>query len=114
MLEDLPANLRNYLINDPLWAAINARGVVSQLDTVSMQNYVETMMRVSDAIQDWVGQSSSGKNFIRSAKEKNIELRFSLISSTGTAVGEGNKMVESLSPRRVLDPFFWALELQSK
>lgn len=114
LIQDLPANLRNYLINDPLWAAVNARGAVSQLDTGSMQTYIETMMRVSDAIQDWVSQDYSGKTFIRLAEQKNIDLRFSLISSTGAAVGPDGKMVESLAPRRVLDPFFWALELQSK
>jgi hypothetical protein len=114
LIQELPANLRNYLINDPLWAAVNARGSVNQLDTLSMAAYVETMMRVSDAVQDWVGQDFSGKTFIRLAQQKNVDLRFSLISSTGTAVGEDGAMVESLAPRRVLDPFFWALELQSK
>lgn len=114
LLEELPANLRNYLINDPLWAAVNARGMVNQLDAGSMQTYIETMMRVSDAIQDWVSQDFSGKTFIRLAQQKNIDLRFSMISSTGTAVGTDGKMLESLAPRRVLDPFFWALELQSK
>lgn len=114
LIQDLPANLRNYLINDPLWAAVNTRGAVNQLDTLSMQAYIETMMRVSDAIQDWVSQDYSGKTFIRLAEQKNIDLRFSLISSTGAAVGADGAMIESLSPRRVLDPFFWALELQSR
>lgn len=114
LIQDLPANLRNYLINDPLWASVNARGAISQLDAVAMQNYIETMMRVSDAIQAWLNQDFSGRTFIRLAQQKNIDLRFSLISSTGTAVGADGAMVESLSPRRILDPFFWALELQSK
>jgi len=114
LIEDLPKNLRNYLINDPLWAAVNTRGAVPQMDNQSMQKYLETMKRVSDAIEAWIQQEAQGRTFVRLAKDKNIDLRFSLISSTGAAVDSSGSMLENLSPRRVLDPFFWAVELQSK
>lgn len=114
IMTDLPPNLRNYLINDPLWASINVRGYTKQMDAAAMQEYMETLKRVSDAIQDWIKQDAAGLAFVRMAHRNNIDLRFSIISSTGSDVGEDGNMQENLSPRRVLDPFFWALELQSQ
>ena len=114
IIQDLPANLRNYLVSDPLWAAVNTPGSVKQMDATAMQEYLETMGRVSDAIRDWIQRDASGKNFVRSAEDKNIEMRFSVISSTGAPVGEDGSMPVALAPRRVLDPYFWALELQSR
>jgi len=114
IIQNLPANLRNYLIKDPLWAAINTRGSVEQLDAAAMQEYLEIMGRVSEAISDWIQQEASGKAFVRLAEIKKIDIRFSLISSTGADVGEDKVMPVTLAPRRVLDPYFWALELQSR
>ena len=114
VIQDLPANLRNYLVSDPLWATVNTPGSAKQMGATAMQEYMETMGRVSDAIRDWIQRDASGKNFVRSAEGKNIETRFSLISSTGAPVGEDGSMLVALAPRRVLDPYFWALELQSR
>lgn len=109
---DLPADLRAYLINDPLWSAVNARGTSMMLDTAGMNQYVNTMEYISDRIREWVQEEAVGKNFLRLAERRNIDLRFSLISSTGEAVGAGNTLTSGLSPRRVLDPYFWAMEIQ--
>jgi len=114
IIQDLPANLRNYLVSDPLWAAVNATGDVKQMDATAMQEYMEIMGRVSDAIRDWIQRDASGKNFVRLAENKNIAMRFSLISSTGAPVSEDGSMPVALAPHRVLDPYFWALELQSR
>ncbi len=114
IIPDLPPNLRNYLVNDPLWAAVNSSGRVKQMDSMAMAEYLETMGRVSDFIRNWIQRDASGKSFVRWAEDKNIDLRFSLISSTGAAVNADGSMPEKLSPRRVLDPYFWALELQSR
>jgi hypothetical protein len=113
-IQNLPPNLRHYLINDPLWAAVNAQGHVAQMDALAMQEYIEIMGRVSETIRDWINQNATGRTFIRLADEKNIDMRFSLISSTGAEVSGDHKMLEQLAPRRVLDPYFWALELQSR
>jgi hypothetical protein len=73
------------------------------------------MGRVSDAISEWIQQRDPrGKVFVRLAQSENIEMRFSLISSTGSDVGEDGVLPVAMEPRRVLDPYFWALELQSK
>lgn len=114
IIRDLPANLRNYLVSDPLWAAVNSVDPVEQMNAATMQEYMEIMERVSNAIRDWIQRDASGKAFVRLAELRNIETRFSLISSTGAPVGEDGQMPVALSPRRVLDPYFWALELQSR
>lgn len=111
-IRDLPPELRAYLINDPLWAAINARGTTLTLDGDGMEEYIATMTSMSDVIRAWVNQDAVGKNFLRLAENRNIDLRFSLISSTGEAVSTNNRLATGLSPRRVLDPYFWALELE--
>ncbi len=114
LIPNLPLNLRNYLRQDPIWTAISRRGHVEQLDAYRMQAYMEEMERVSNAICDWVSEDASGANFIQLAKNRNIETRYSLISSTGADVSGNSGMLQNLAPRRVLDPYFWALELQSR
>lgn len=114
IIPNLPNNLRNYLVNDPLWAAINTTGSVVQMDARAMEQYLMVMQRVSDAIHDWIQESASGLAFVRLAKAHNIDLRFSIISSTGAPVDTDGTMPIAVAPRRVLDPYFWALELQSR
>ncbi len=111
IIDNLPDDLRNYIESDSLWAAVNEPGSSKQMDAAAMQEYLEIMGQVSDTIHDWIQQDASGKTFVRLAENKNIELRFSLISSTGAPVDADGPVV--IMPRRVLDPFFWALELQS-
>lgn len=114
LIPNLPTNLLNYLRTDPIWGAVNKPDFVEQMDAIAMQEYLEIMERVSDAIRDWIRKDASGENFVRFAESKNIEIRFSLISSTGSPVGKQGLAVEALAPRRILDPYFWALELQSQ
>ncbi|CAG0935145.1 hypothetical protein TFLX_03977 [Thermoflexales bacterium] len=114
LIPDLPPNLRQYLVSDPLWAAVNSSGSNREMNVAEMEEYMEVMSRVSGAIETWIQRDAAGKTFVRRAQERNIELRFSLISSTGAAVGADGTMPQTLEPRRVLDPYFWALELQSR
>ncbi len=113
-IHDLPVNLRNYLVSDPLWAAVSMPGFPEQMNATAMQEYLEIMGRVSDIIRDWIQQKAPGRNFVLLAESKNIDLRFSLISSTGAPVDENGSLPQALMPRRVLDPYFWAIELQSR
>lgn len=113
IIPNLPNNLRNYLVNDPLWAAVNSTGTVQQMDAQAMQEYITIMGRVSDNIRDWIKETASGLAFIRLAEAQNIDLRFSIVSSTGAPVNTDGTMPIAVAPRRVLDPYFWALDLQS-
>lgn len=111
-IHNLPPDLRSYLTNDPLWSAVNGYGGTFTLDKASMDQYIATMADISSRIRESMQHDATGKNFLRLAENRNINLRFSLISSTGQAVSSDNRLLAELAPRRVLDPYFWALELQ--
>jgi hypothetical protein len=114
-IPDLPSSLRAYLLSDPIGTAISTERQRVVLDDAGMTSYIDTMAAISDQIQKWVYDGSAhGKTFIRMAAQRKIELRFTLISSTGAAVQPGIGLMEQLAPRRVLDPYFWALEFQSE
>lgn len=111
--EELPANLQNYLVEDPILKAIITKTNFS-MDGSNMQEYMTRLKHVSRAIQDWISQDPPGQNLIRLAKNNNISLEFTVVSSTGRKAGNSGSMPVQLEPYRVLDPFFWALELQSR
>lgn len=110
-IRDLPANLRSYLISDPLWAAANTRGNRQIYTAPEMEKYLMKMQQISDEIRDWFAEDAVGKNFLRLAEQRRLDLRFSLVSSTGETVPNGQTPPTKLEPRRVLDPLLWALEL---
>lgn len=108
----LPKELRRYLIADPLWAAISRKSARPHLDERDMDQYVSYMQFASDQIRAWLQTDVTGRNMLRLAERHGIDLCFALISSTGEAATNGVLSIEHLAPRRVLDPYFWALELQ--
>lgn len=71
------------------------------------------MIQADEAIYGWVKQDVHGRNMLNLAQNSRIDLYFSLISSIGYAVRPGELLHNGLQPRRVLDPYFWALELQN-
>ena len=116
LIPDLPENINDYLISDTMWTEINSReyALKPQLDGQTMAEYVERMDRISQEIKTWIEYKvDGGITAVRLIKRKNIDVRFCVISATGQDVQEGLAEVQ-LRPRRVLDPFFWALEFQSK
>jgi hypothetical protein len=114
IFNELPSNLQNYLQTDPFSAALDNPQSVNPVNIAYMQEYMDKLGRVSEAIRDYVDQDSFGHNMIQFAKDNNILLRYSMISSTGKEVGKDNTLGSRVQPMRVLDPFFWTLELQSK
>jgi hypothetical protein len=89
--------------------AINASETIP-FTSEQMKEYVEKMKRVSITIDEWVQKDASGKVLVRLAGRKNIDLHFCITSSIGSVFDEA-EIIGGLSPRRVLDPLFWALEL---
>lgn len=108
----LPKELRRYLVADPIWAAVSGKGIVLDLDEQAMGEYVAYMDYMSRQIYVWLQSDVAGRNMLRLADRHGIDLRFALISSTGEAATKGALSIPCLAPRRVLDPYFWALELQ--
>jgi hypothetical protein len=113
--QGLPSNLRNYLMEDAIWSTIDSNKRASPLDNVRVAEYLERMQRVSDDIRHWIRTDRKhvpgGANFVNLIDDYNIDARFTMMSATGGEIEQGGV---SISPRRVLDPFFWALEFQSR
>ena len=106
-IRDLPLELREYLAADPFAQRGDSDG-----ETVKPADYLERMAEISDTISEWLQGTEQGMRFIRLAKDLQIELRFTLVSSLGCTPDEGNR-VTHFQPHRVLDPLFWILQLLS-
>lgn len=108
-LGNLPTEIHEYLAGDPLLSQST-----NYMTDREMRRYAEKMAAMSSHLEDWLlNQKSLGgqvSNFLETAARESIEVKFSMISSLG-ARAEGRKMTEPLNPMRVLDPFFWAMEL---
>ncbi len=114
LIEELPPHLRQYLVTDDHWSMMRGKERPQPMDLAEMQAYLERMQWVSDEIKDWLSSDSDGApggaNLVGLIKNYNIDARYTLISATGsTPTGE-----TQIHPYRVLDPFFWALEFQSR
>lgn len=113
-LHDLPASLRSYLTNDPLLTATQpSLATPPWMDAAALQGYLEKMNETSHEIREWMRRRDPGaQNFESLALQYQMNMRFTLVSSLGADVPP-NKGIrqEIFAPRRVLDPFFWALEL---
>jgi hypothetical protein len=115
IFDELPLGLQEYLQNDPLLAALNPRQPVQPLAGFGMQRYMETLSNVSRELQDWISDDAAGRNLIMQAKNNNIHVEFTIVSSTGADVDtSSNTLGVTLQPTRVLDPYFWALDFQSE
>jgi len=118
LIRDLSPELREYLANDVLWAAVNSASPERMIagtrqDGVGgfMERYLVRMQLAHRAIRRWLERDIMSQNFIRLAETYKIDFRFSITSSTGSPVEANNAMQVTWEPRRVLDPFFWGLEL---
>lgn len=113
LVNNLPAKLQNYLITDPYTKALVNESSTTEINNKDMAIYMNNLHVVSDEIQEWVRNQDGGRTLIQLAKNEDIGLKFSIISSTGGAV-ENGKLNTFIAPMRVLDPLFWALEYQSE
>ena len=113
--DELPKNIIDYLNQDPFTHLGNPENSVPPMNGEKMNQYMLSLASISEEIKDWIDHRDAyGHTLIQRARKKNIDLRFSIISSTGSEVPEDKIMKVKILPKRVLDPFFWLLELQSK
>lgn len=119
-IENLPENLQTYLLDDPLCAALAPHGVAFRLpggeapslSPEHLEAYLGSMRRAHQDIERWLERERLAVNFSNQARRRGVEVRFCLVSATGSPVGEDNSIPVAWQPRRVLDPYFWALELE--
>jgi hypothetical protein len=112
----LPDDLLDYIKEDPLWAASREKDKPPQWYSLAeMEFYLAAMTRISQSIEEWICRLAAGRMFVTLARDRNIEIQFSLVSSTGAAPRtQDNILPTGWEPTRVLDPLLWALELDSR
>lgn len=98
LVDTLPEQLRDWLysgrmgyyLGDPIEAMV-------ELNYTSM------------AIETWLTEDMRCNRFVNMANSYFKEVRYCLVSATGLAGVEENRVVGELEPLRVLDPFYWLL-----
>jgi len=113
LLPTLPANINEYLQGDRLGSILPPQGARFSLEESALAEYIERMGRVSNALREWIDNNvEDGRAGLAMLNTYQIDARFVVMSSTGQDLENTDGV--HLSPRRVLDPFFWALEFQSR
>jgi len=114
LIPNVPANLNEYFQSDDLGTILPPDGARFSLEGLALAEYLERMGRVSNELKDWIDKKvEGGRAGLLMLERRNIDARFVLMSSTGQDLS-GEAGTVRLAPRRVLDPFFWALEFQSR
>jgi hypothetical protein len=110
----LPAEIWRYLLKDPLWsllgphAAQRRRRIV--FDETRLSDYLRGMAHTHHLLADWLSLMDGGANFLRLARDYGVKLRLTVVSATG-AEPVRDAVIGGWQPHRVLDPLFWAFEL---
>jgi hypothetical protein len=114
-IPDLPLPIRDYLKQDPLWKAVSAEdfGASPLLGAEPLRAYLATLSNAHAMIQQWLNSTLHGHMLLRRAAEYHVDLRFAIVSATGSGFVESGKLQFPWTPRRVLDPLFWAMEFES-
>ncbi len=127
---DLPAGLRSLLKADPLadklatspggmfrahdevtWPRATATGPEPLPTNDPLRAYFDSRHDVDALLRAWVRSNSLLRGLHDRAAELDVEMRFSVVSATGSGFGPQGRLATAWSPRRVLDPYFWSLEL---
>ncbi len=113
----LPPVVRNYLLKDPLWTflaphATHRAGQVS-FDDRRLSEYLRGMAITHQHLATWLTGLDGGANFMRLARDYGVRVRLTLVSATGADPLEAT-VIGGWQPHRVLDPLFWALDLETQ
>ena len=104
--------LIDYLENDPF--DLN-KTPNSQYENDYMEKYMKDLYQNADLVQDFfVKKIKDGASLITQASRADIDLKFCITSATGGDPLPQGEYFTSVNPKRVLDPLFMALDLQSK
>jgi hypothetical protein len=111
LITDLPKEVKDYLENDPICDALT-KNEEYLLNKQGVLDYLEKMKDINHILSDWIDKKPGGKSMRLDAQDNKIKICYSIVSSTGKQLVSGEK--NSWKPKRILDPFFWTLEFQSK
>jgi len=127
-IPNLPTELRRYLKDDPLAIDVKAEAELlahglrpgdsafrfDDKAVRSKESYLDRLWEIHGQIAAWLGSTLAGSLLERRAGAQHIDLRFCLVSATGSDLCSDGHMEINWRPHRVLDPLFWALELESR
>jgi hypothetical protein len=107
----IPLELRRYLQSDTMWSRLHTTGS-KPFSPEEMQDYYQEMGNISEHIRDWLLSDTvnvpGGSNLVGLLENTGITTHYALISAVGYQPEEKNLM--PIQPKRVIDPFLWALE----
>lgn len=108
-----PAEIKQYLLDDPLKGLTHHDFDNSELRDFSLHNYMEKLRAMSNQIEDHTRRRGRGGGaFINMVRASGINLIFSITSAIGQDPNAtSNYLVENALRYRVLDPFLWAIML---
>jgi hypothetical protein len=113
--EELPDDLLNDVQEDRIWQASRVEAAPQWFAVADMDAHLGALGEISQRIEAWICRRAAGRTLVTLARDRNIEIRFTLISSTGSAPrAQDNVLATGWEPSRVLDPLIWALELNEK
>lgn len=128
-ITDLPPELRCFLKEDPLAKALamSEGGLFRAHDAIDLSPdqhgpdpypegdplnaYFQARDLIDEITRDWMSSNSAGRALLARAHDLGVDLRFSVVSATASGFASGGYLGTAWSPRRVLDPYFWSLEL---
>lgn len=127
-IAELDKNLRAYLQSDPIASRRDdTNSGTTPLDTPGMAEYVAQMKEVSNQLREWIGKKApGGQQFLTQGSKLKLTLDFCLTSSFTRTIARHDSLSSKNQSaeipgtigdywhcKRVLDPLFWALEMQS-
>ena len=113
--EELPDDLLQAVREDRLWQASQMETEPRWSAVADMDADLGALGEISRSIEAWICRRAAGRTLVTLARDRSIEIRFTLVSSTGSAPrAQDNVLATGWEPSRVLDPLIWALELNER
>lgn len=113
LLDSLPADVLTYIMEDPIWRASREEVESKAYGASEIETYMRSLQEISYLIEEWICSRAAGRTMVTLARDSDIEIQFSVVSSTGSAPrAQDNMLSTSWEPSRVLDPLLWALEME--
>ncbi|MCP4124895.1 MAG: hypothetical protein GY751_24400 [Bacteroidetes bacterium] len=106
---------RDYLMADPLQDLTLQDADIKDPESFSFHDYIKQMKEVSDQFEDYTRRRvKGGAAFINMVKANGMNLVFCVTSALGESPDStSNRLSVNARRYRVLDPFLWAITLES-
>lgn len=115
-----PEKVGQYLRSDPFQSLADYKQDMPKIEHFSqpdfLDNYIAEMKNNSDELMQFTKRLPGGNAFISLAKMHEMGLYFTIVSALGSEPDPNKErvMMEDMPRYRVLDPFFWALYLNTQ